>query len=218
MEPPGTAVRTAVSPGHARPSGPKLWVLSWRRYALTSRHSRLLQRRTSPTSVTKLSRSLFDILFALAGTISGRSSAGRRTTVAPRRRPPTGRARRRSRPAPMACHAPATRRRRPAALAGQGAGPSSPSRRTSRRRPAGPRPLLSIGCSNAGTSGSLGAGSTLVTRAAIGELNRQPQHLVRLRRAAVTAELREPVERSANGDAASVMATRSRGTDEIANG
>jgi hypothetical protein len=44
----------------------------------------------------------------------------------------------------------------------------------------------------------------LVTRAAIGELNRQPQHLVRLRRAAVTAELREPVERSANGDAASV--------------
>jgi hypothetical protein len=35
----------------------------------------------------------------------------------------------------MACHAPATRRRRPAALAGQGAGPSSPSRRTSRRRP-----------------------------------------------------------------------------------
>jgi hypothetical protein len=28
MEPPGTAVRTALSPGCGRPSGPKLWVLS----------------------------------------------------------------------------------------------------------------------------------------------------------------------------------------------
>jgi hypothetical protein len=36
MEPPGTAVRTAVPPGHARPSGPKLSVLLRRRYALTS--------------------------------------------------------------------------------------------------------------------------------------------------------------------------------------
>src|SRR5215216_19890 len=33
MEPPGTAVRTAVSPGDARPSGPKLSVLLWRSYA-----------------------------------------------------------------------------------------------------------------------------------------------------------------------------------------
>src|SRR5512132_2968597 len=35
MEPPGTAVRTAVSPRRARPSGPKLSVLLRRRYALT---------------------------------------------------------------------------------------------------------------------------------------------------------------------------------------
>src|SRR5215216_5892427 len=35
MEPPGTAVRTAVSPGHARPSGPKLSVLFQRSYALS---------------------------------------------------------------------------------------------------------------------------------------------------------------------------------------
>src|SRR5512132_4305022 len=35
MEPPGTAVRTAVSPGHARPSGPKLSVLLSRSYAFT---------------------------------------------------------------------------------------------------------------------------------------------------------------------------------------
>jgi hypothetical protein len=33
MEPPGTAVRSAVSPGHARPSGPKLSVLFRRSYA-----------------------------------------------------------------------------------------------------------------------------------------------------------------------------------------
>jgi hypothetical protein len=35
MEPPGTAVRTPVSPGHARPSGPKLSVLFRRSYAFT---------------------------------------------------------------------------------------------------------------------------------------------------------------------------------------
>jgi hypothetical protein len=35
MEPPGTAVRNAVSPGHARPSGPKLSVLFRRSYALS---------------------------------------------------------------------------------------------------------------------------------------------------------------------------------------
>jgi hypothetical protein len=39
MEPPGTAVRTAVSPGHARPSGPKLSVLFRRSYALSSSHA-----------------------------------------------------------------------------------------------------------------------------------------------------------------------------------
>src|SRR5215207_3210895 len=39
MEPPGTAVRTAVSPGHARPSGPTLSVLFRRGYALSSRLS-----------------------------------------------------------------------------------------------------------------------------------------------------------------------------------
>jgi hypothetical protein len=37
MEPPGTAVRNAVSPGHARPSGPKLSVLFQRSYVLSSR-------------------------------------------------------------------------------------------------------------------------------------------------------------------------------------
>src|SRR5215217_3672157 len=36
MEPPGTAVRTAVLAGHAGPSGPKLSVLFQRSYALTS--------------------------------------------------------------------------------------------------------------------------------------------------------------------------------------
>jgi hypothetical protein len=36
MEPPGTAVQTAVSPGHARPSGPKLSVLLRQRYAFTT--------------------------------------------------------------------------------------------------------------------------------------------------------------------------------------
>jgi hypothetical protein len=35
MEPPGTAVRTAVSPGHARPYRPKLSVLLRRSYAFT---------------------------------------------------------------------------------------------------------------------------------------------------------------------------------------
>jgi hypothetical protein len=46
MEPPGTAVRTALSPGRARPSGPKLWVLPRRRDALTfgSRSSRERQQ------------------------------------------------------------------------------------------------------------------------------------------------------------------------------
>jgi hypothetical protein len=38
MEPPGTAVRTAVSPARARPSRPKLSVLFWRSYALSSSH------------------------------------------------------------------------------------------------------------------------------------------------------------------------------------
>jgi hypothetical protein len=37
MEPPGTAVRTAVSPGHARPSRPKLSVLFRRSYAFSFR-------------------------------------------------------------------------------------------------------------------------------------------------------------------------------------
>ena len=45
MEPPGTAVRTAVPPGHARPSGPKLWVLLRRRDALTFRYA-LRERKT----------------------------------------------------------------------------------------------------------------------------------------------------------------------------
>ena len=36
MEPPRTAVRTAVSPGHARPSGSKSWVLFRRSYAFGS--------------------------------------------------------------------------------------------------------------------------------------------------------------------------------------
>ena len=36
MEPPGTAVRAAVSPGHARPSGSKLSVLLRQSYALSS--------------------------------------------------------------------------------------------------------------------------------------------------------------------------------------
>ena len=36
MEPPGTAVRTTVSPGHARPSGPKLSVLFPQSYAFSS--------------------------------------------------------------------------------------------------------------------------------------------------------------------------------------
>jgi hypothetical protein len=35
MEPPGTAVRNTVSPGHARPSGPKLSALSTRSYAFS---------------------------------------------------------------------------------------------------------------------------------------------------------------------------------------
>jgi hypothetical protein len=35
MEPPGTAVRNALSPGHARPSGPKLSVLFRRSYAFS---------------------------------------------------------------------------------------------------------------------------------------------------------------------------------------
>src|SRR4029453_2365764 len=35
MEPPGTPVRNAVSPGHARPEGPKLSVLLRRRYAFS---------------------------------------------------------------------------------------------------------------------------------------------------------------------------------------
>jgi len=34
-EPPGTAVRTAISPGHTRPSGPQLSVLFRRSYALS---------------------------------------------------------------------------------------------------------------------------------------------------------------------------------------
>ena len=41
MEPPGTAVRTAISPGHARPSRPKLSVLFRRSYALSLFSSRL---------------------------------------------------------------------------------------------------------------------------------------------------------------------------------
>jgi hypothetical protein len=39
MEPPGTAVRTAVFAAHTRPSRPKLSVLFRRSYAFTSRHA-----------------------------------------------------------------------------------------------------------------------------------------------------------------------------------
>jgi len=38
MEPPGTAVRTAVSPAHARPSGPRLSVVFRRSYAFSFGH------------------------------------------------------------------------------------------------------------------------------------------------------------------------------------
>jgi hypothetical protein len=38
-EPSGTAVQNAVSPGHARPSRPKLSVLFWRSYAFSSNYS-----------------------------------------------------------------------------------------------------------------------------------------------------------------------------------
>src|SRR5215218_8330642 len=48
MEPPGTAMRTAVSPAHARPSGPKLTVLFRRRYAFASKPC--LDRRGSQPS------------------------------------------------------------------------------------------------------------------------------------------------------------------------
>src|SRR5215216_4247920 len=48
MEPPGTAVRTAVLPGHARPSGPKLSVLFRRSYALSFKPC--LDRRGSQPS------------------------------------------------------------------------------------------------------------------------------------------------------------------------
>jgi hypothetical protein len=48
MEPPGTAVRTTVSPGHARPSAPKLSVLFRRSYALSSKAC--LDRRGSQPS------------------------------------------------------------------------------------------------------------------------------------------------------------------------
>src|SRR5215217_4805339 len=48
MEPLGTAVRTAVSPDHARPSGPKLSVLFRRSYALSSKPC--LDRRGSQPS------------------------------------------------------------------------------------------------------------------------------------------------------------------------
>jgi hypothetical protein len=51
MEPPGTAVRTAVSPGRARPLGPKLSVLLRQSYALTFRPcaDRLWIKRLLPT-------------------------------------------------------------------------------------------------------------------------------------------------------------------------
>jgi hypothetical protein len=45
MEPPGTAVRTAVSAARVRPSGPKLWVLFRRSYALILLHAWSLLRR-----------------------------------------------------------------------------------------------------------------------------------------------------------------------------
>jgi hypothetical protein len=51
MEPPGTAVRTALSPGQARPSGPKLSVLFRRSYALTFRYPLIVAEAVSiPTN------------------------------------------------------------------------------------------------------------------------------------------------------------------------
>ena len=47
MEPPGTAVRTAVRAGHARPSGPKLSVHSTRSYGFSYRRG---DRRPSHTT------------------------------------------------------------------------------------------------------------------------------------------------------------------------
>ena len=47
MEPPGTAVRTAASPGHAGPSGPKLSVLLPRSYASSSHNARSSLEQTS---------------------------------------------------------------------------------------------------------------------------------------------------------------------------
>jgi hypothetical protein len=47
MEPPGTAVRTAIPPGHARPLGPQLWVLLRRRDALTFRSRSSRERQQS---------------------------------------------------------------------------------------------------------------------------------------------------------------------------
>jgi hypothetical protein len=49
MEPPGTAVRTAVSPGHTRPSGPKLSVLFRRSYAFTYRRTIIVRASRNDT-------------------------------------------------------------------------------------------------------------------------------------------------------------------------
>jgi hypothetical protein len=54
MEPPGTAVRTAVSPGHARPSRLKLSVLFRRSYAFSYRRALISRAGRNHTAVSGL--------------------------------------------------------------------------------------------------------------------------------------------------------------------
>ena len=123
MKPPGTAVRTAVTAGRARPLGPKLWVLLRRRDALTFR-PRCSSAKDSPNQLIGQGRFPFrDRLLALAEGISRRSSTGHWPTGAPRHQPPRGRPRRRPRRETAGSLVPATRGQRLGAPAGAGADP-----------------------------------------------------------------------------------------------
>ena len=102
MEPPGTAVRTAIPAGRARPSGPKLSVLSWGGYALTFRSCCSPQRRATPDQRSPnwahVPSSIDHWPFAPGGCVSRESNRGHRATASRRRWPPVGSLRRQLNP------------------------------------------------------------------------------------------------------------------------
>jgi hypothetical protein len=189
-------VRNAVSPGRARPSGPKLSVLVQRRYVLSFRSCCSSLRRAIPTSgrrtQTHASPSIDHRTFLLADGVSRQSSTGRRTTRSPQHWPPPDRRAVDLNPRGRdPAYRPLTDEGQPPRR-GQRPNPIVHVKGLAIDSPAGPRPAAQHRAIQIRRIGPDGGWVEVGDRAAICELDRQPQQRTnRQRTATVVGELRE---------------------------